>query len=83
MTEPRLLTRQTLRAYLGGLPWSTVQQLIAERRLPQPLWKKDTADETARWDRKAVDQALDAASGVVMTVEEQTAMLDRAMGFRS
>jgi hypothetical protein len=61
--EPRLLSRSSLCAYLGALPWSYVRDLIASGRLPRPLWEQLDTHKLARWDRPAVDRALDAASG--------------------
>jgi hypothetical protein len=39
-------------------------------------------DKTARWDRHAVDRAIDAASGLPLSVEVGTAFLNNALGFR-
>ena len=79
--EARLLDRVALRAYLGGLPWAEIAGRIEAGRLPRPLWGLALEDKRARWDRRAVDRALDDASGVPVTVDAASAALDRALGF--
>jgi hypothetical protein len=81
-SAPRLMTRADLRAHLGGLPWALVLQRIDDRKLPGPVWGLAPDNKDARWDRQAVDRALDAASGLPVSVEAGTAALDRALGFR-
>jgi hypothetical protein len=76
----RLLTKADLRSYLAGLPWIEVVQRIERGKLPQPMWRLDPADKNARWDRKAVDRALDAESAIPATLEAQEQALDRALG---
>ncbi|MBO1080857.1 hypothetical protein [Roseomonas haemaphysalidis] len=82
MSETRLMTRAALRAYLHGLPWGEINARMEAHRLPKPLWNTPPDHPAARWDRKAVDRALDAASGMPLTVEAGTAFLDKALGFR-
>ncbi|SHK23597.1 hypothetical protein SAMN02745194_04511 [Roseomonas rosea] len=77
---PRLLTRAQLRCYLGGLDWSAVSQRIANGRIPGPLWGLAPTDPAARWDRRAVDRALDAASSIPASIEDDARSLDRALG---
>lgn len=71
--EPRLLTRTELCAYLR-ISDSTLHRWIGERIIPGPI------GGTQRWDRRAVDRALDAASGIV-TESRSEQELDRALGF--
>ncbi len=78
---PRLLDRGRLRGYVS-LPWAAVHEAIAKGRLPGPLWGLPPDHALARWDRRAVDRALDEASGVPASVEDGTAALDRALGLR-
>ena len=76
----RLLTRAELRRYLGGISAAELADRIAARQLPRPLWGLPPEDARARWDQRAVDRALDAASGLLVSVETATATLDRALG---
>jgi hypothetical protein len=78
----RLLDRAALRTYLGGLPWTEVVARIEAGRLPEPVWGLDPGDRRARWDIRAVDRALDRASGLPGTIEAQEKELDRALGLR-
>lgn len=55
---PRLLSRDELREYLGGISPSTLARWIEDGRIPRPI------EGTTRWDRIAVDRALDRASGL-------------------
>ncbi len=59
---PRLLDRGRLRGYVS-LPWGAVHEAIAKGRLPGPLWGLPPDHTLARWDQRAVDKALDEASG--------------------
>ena len=56
-TEPRLLSGAAAAAYLGLKP-ATFSQWVADGRAPKPL------PGTRRWDRKALDLALDKLSGI-------------------
>lgn len=56
-TSPRLLTRSQAAQYCG-LSSAQFSNWIAARRLPPPI------DGTHRWDRIAIDHALDKLSGV-------------------
>lgn len=58
MTAPRLLSRAELMTYLGGISSSTLARWIDGKRIPGPV------AGTTRWDRIAVDAALDRASGL-------------------
>lgn len=57
ITEKRLITRREAAAYVG-LSVSSFDDWVKRRRLPGPLFGG------RRWDRKAIDQALDRASGL-------------------
>ena len=58
MTEPRLMTGGEAAAYLGLTP-ASFSKWVADGRAPKPL------PGTRRWDRKAIDLALDKLSGIV------------------
>lgn len=55
--EPRLLTGAEAAAYLGLTP-ASFTKWVADGRAPKPL------AGTRRWDRKAIDLALDKISGI-------------------
>lgn len=57
MTIPRLMSGADAAAYLGLTP-TTFAKWVADGRAPKPL------PGTRRWDRKAIDSALDKASGI-------------------
>lgn len=80
MIEPRLLTRAQLRAYLGEISFAEVERRMASGRLPRPLWGLAASDKAARWDRRAVDHALDRASAIPGSVEADVQILDRGLG---
>jgi predicted DNA-binding transcriptional regulator AlpA len=54
---PRLLTREQAAAYCG-LSVHGFSEWVKTARLPGPI------PGTIRWDRKAIDAALDLASGI-------------------
>jgi predicted DNA-binding transcriptional regulator AlpA len=54
---PRLLTREQAAAYCG-LSVTGFSEWVKSGRLPGPI------PRTARWDLKAIDVALDSASGI-------------------
>jgi predicted DNA-binding transcriptional regulator AlpA len=54
---PRLLTREQAAAYCG-LSVTGFSEWVKSGRLPGPI------PRTARWDLKAIDIALDSASGI-------------------
>jgi hypothetical protein len=56
---PRLLSGADAAVYLGVAP-ATFSKWVADGRAPKPL------PGTRRWDRKALDLALDKASGIPM-----------------
>jgi hypothetical protein len=80
MIEPRLLTRTQLRGYLGGISLTELDRRMTSGRLPGPLWGVAAADKAARWDRRAVDHALDCASAIPGSVEADVQILDRGLG---
>jgi len=57
MTTPRLMSGAEAAAYLGLTP-ASFAKWVADGRAPKPL------PGTRRWDRKAIDLALDKASGI-------------------
>lgn len=56
--QPRLMSGAEVAEYLGLTP-ASFAKWVADGRAPKPL------PGTRRWDRKAVDLALDKASGIV------------------
>lgn len=58
MTQPRLMSGADAAAYMGLTP-GTFCQWIKDGRAPPAL------PGTRRWDRKAIDLALDKLSGIV------------------
>ncbi|MGX0963196.1 hypothetical protein AB7M63_003645 [Bradyrhizobium japonicum] len=59
MTEKRCLTKQEAADYCGCNTLAAFDQWRAKGIVP------DAIPGTNRWDRKALDQALDRASGIV------------------
>lgn len=57
-TQPRLMSGSEAAEYLGLTP-ASFAKWVADGRAPKPL------PGTRRWDRKAMDLALDKASGIV------------------
>jgi hypothetical protein len=55
--EPRLMTGSEAAAYLGLTP-ATFSKWVSSGKAPPPL------PGTRRWDRKAIDLALDKISGI-------------------
>jgi hypothetical protein len=82
MPEPRLLTRPQLRQYLGSIPWSQIEARMQRGKLPNPVWGLNPDDKAARWDKNAVDRALDHASSIPGSIESDIAELDRQFGLR-
>lgn len=82
MADSRLLAKAALRQLLGGIAWSDVCIRMERGQIPRPLWNVPAEDKAARWDRRAVDMAIDAASSIPGSIESDTAALDRAIGLR-
>lgn len=57
-TAPRLLSGATAAAYCGVTP-ATFSKWVAAGTVPSSI------PNTRRWDRKAIDLALDKSSGIV------------------
>ena len=76
---PRLVTRDQLRAYLQ-ISEAELCAREARGQVPGPLWGCDAALPSARWDRVAVDRAIDSASAIPSHIEAATEELDRAFG---
>jgi hypothetical protein len=64
MTEPRLLSGADAAAYCGITP-ATFSKWVAAGNMPKPL------PGTRRWDRKAIDLALDKLSGIEASPPDQ------------
>lgn len=60
--EPRCLSREDAAAYAGCDSLSTFSDWVRRGILPGPI------PGTHRWDRKAIDAALDRASGLQATI---------------
>ncbi|UXQ89158.1 hypothetical protein [Synechococcus phage MinM1] len=80
--QPRLLNRAQLRAYLGGISATELEERISAGLLPRPVWGLAPGDKAARWDVRQVDRMLDAAAGPAATVEAAERHLDHALGLR-
>lgn len=66
--QPRLLSGKAAAAYCS-MTAATFSQWVAAGRLPRPL------PGTRRWDRKAIDLALDKLSGIEPTTGGDAAEL--------
>jgi hypothetical protein len=64
--EPRCLSRDQAAAYCGCDSLSTFTDWVRRGIVPGPI------PGTHRWDRKAIDAALDQASGLSSTVTERS-----------
>jgi hypothetical protein len=64
VTEPRLISGADAAAYCGVTP-ATWSKWVAGGIVPPPL------PGTRRWDRKAIDSALDKASGILPAVAQE------------
>jgi predicted DNA-binding transcriptional regulator AlpA len=63
MTEPRLLSGADAAAYCGITP-ATFSKWVAAGNMPKPVIGR-------RWDRKAIDLALDKLSGIEASPPDQ------------
>jgi len=73
--QRRLLSKDEARAYLGDISDSTFYRWIEEGRIPPAI------KGTQRWDRRAIDRALDRLSGIVPDSRDpEVAELDKALG---
>lgn len=64
MTLPRGLSKQQAAEYCGCSTLAAFDHWRSKGIVPGPI------PGTTRWDRKALDAALDRASGIVATSEE-------------
>ncbi len=80
MSDTRLLDRADLRRYLGALPWCEIERRMAAGQLPKPLWGVSPNEKTARWDRAAIDSALNRYSHPKGSFQSDLADLDHACG---
>jgi hypothetical protein len=78
---PRLLTRQQVRAYLQVTDPELSDRMKAGH-IPGPLWGSDAALANARWDRTAIDRALDRASAIPSHIDAAMEELDRGLGLK-
>jgi len=78
---PRLLTRNQVRAYLQVNDGELTERM-RRGQIPGPLWGSDPALANARWDRFAIDRALDRASAIPAHTDAAMEELDRALGLR-
>ncbi len=78
---PRLLKREQLRAYLQ-VPDAELQSRMDKGQVPGPLWGCDAALSSARWDRHAVDRAVDRASAIPSHIDAAVEELDHEFGIR-
>lgn len=78
---PRLLTRAQLLAYLQ-LTDPELTDRTHRGQLPGPLWGCDAGLSSARWDRMAIDRALDRASAIAVSIDAAVEELDNALGTR-
>jgi hypothetical protein len=76
---PRLLTRGQVRSYLQVDDAELVRRM-ASGQVPGPLWGCDPDLTSARWDREAIDRALDRASAIKSNVAAAEEEFDRALG---
>ncbi|MGM4886440.1 helix-turn-helix transcriptional regulator [Tardiphaga sp. 11_C7_N12_6] len=68
---PRLMNRGEAAAYCGISP-STFSNWVGKGTIPRPL------QGTKRWDRLAIDQALDEKSGIkTVVLDEEESEADR------
>ncbi|WP_434888880.1 helix-turn-helix transcriptional regulator [Bradyrhizobium sp. HKCCYLS2038] len=71
--EPRLMSGRQAAAYCG-VTLATWSKWVADGAMPKPVIGR-------RWDRKAIDLALDKASGIqVQQVAEDECPLEKWMG---
>ncbi len=62
--QPRVLSKGEAAAYCGAGSISSFDDWVRRRIIPGPI------PGTHRWDRLAIDRALDAASGIKPDAEE-------------
>jgi hypothetical protein len=79
--SPRLLTRAQVRGYLQCND-SELTARMERGQLPGPLWKCDAALPSARWDRAALDRAINRASAIPASIDAAVEELDRALATR-
>ena len=67
---PRLLSRHEAAAYCGCSP-STFSRWVTEGYLPRPLFG------SKRWDKRAIDAAIDRASGIDTAKTEEVDPMEK------
>jgi hypothetical protein len=70
MIEPRGMSRETAAAYAGCETLSAFNDWIRRGIMPGPI------PGTHKWDRKAIDAALDRLSGLQPTMQPQLSPYD-------
>jgi hypothetical protein len=75
--HPRGMTREEAAAYCGCESMAAFSNWVRRGIIPRPL------PGTHRWDRKAIDAALDRASGLETTLQESPLEAWRAQRARA
>lgn len=76
-TQPRGMTREEAAAYCGCESMAAFSDWVRRGIIPHPL------PGTHRWDRKAIDAALDRASGLETGLQESPLEAWRAQRARA
>ena len=71
MTEPRGMSKKGAAAYAGCASLSTFSDWVRRGIMPGPI------PGTKRWDRKAIDAALDRLSGLQTTIAPAASPYDQ------
>ncbi len=71
MIEPRGLSKEQAAAYAGCESLSAFNEWVRRGIMPRPI------PGTRKWDRKAIDAALDRLSGLQPKIEAQLSPYDR------
>ncbi|WP_439394197.1 helix-turn-helix transcriptional regulator [Bradyrhizobium sp. PMVTL-01] len=70
MTEPRGISKKQAAAYAGCESLSAFTEWVRRGIMPKPI------PGTRKWDRKAIDAALDRLSGLQPKIEAQVTPYD-------
>jgi hypothetical protein len=70
MIEPRVLSKEQAAAYAGCETLSALNDWVRRGIVPGPI------PGTRKWDRKAIDAALDRLTGLQRKIEAQTSPYD-------
>ena len=77
LIRPRGLTREEATAYCGCGSMATFSNWVRRGIIPGPV------PGTKRWDRKAIDAALDRASGLEITFQQSALQIWRVRRARA